>query len=222
MPWKSLIIDDDPVVCTLLAAYCERVDAVGAVRTIHSGAEALAAVQAEHFDLVFLDLGLPEVNGRELLAQMPANIPVVMVTSDPGFALESYSYHVLGYLVKPVSFADFDKCMQRVSQMLGTAGSLLVKDGSRQVKIELNELRFVKSDSNYVTFQLAGRKVMSLMRISDLEKQLPSAFMRVHRSYIVNTQFVESVATTALTVAGQQIPVSESYRSAVQQRLRLL
>ena len=212
MELKCLVVDDDPVICELLNSYIEKVDHIHDVTFVHNGSEAKSFLAKEKFDLLFLDLNLPGVSGQELIKHCDPDLPVVLVTSDPDFALESYNYNVVGYLLKPITFPRFLKTVQKLEKDQSNLAHIIVKDGSSKVRINLNELKFIKSESNYVAFHMINQRVMSLMRISDLIDLLPEYFVRVHRSYIVNSSFVDSVGNSTVGIGDLQIPVSNKYK----------
>ncbi|NND78238.1 MAG: response regulator transcription factor [Flavobacteriales bacterium] len=215
MLWKCLIVDDDPVQCELLTSYCNKVDAIGSVEMTMSGLDALKRVEAEQFDLMFLDLKMPEISGKEILELLPPNLPVVMVTSDTAFAVESYNYNVVGYVVKPITLGGFLKVIERLKDQLVEPEFIFVKEGTARIKIHFNELLYIKSESNYVAFYTESKRVMSLMRLTDLETQLPGSFLRVHRSFIVNTNFIQHISARELKIKDTVIPISASFREAV-------
>ena len=97
-----------------------------------------------------------------------------------------------------------------------------MREGSDIVRLDLRDVRYVKSESNYVRFHLDGRSITSLMNLKDLEQKLPASFVRVHRSYIVNLMHVEKLDSMDIKIGRDLIPVSESYRSELIERLDLL
>lgn len=219
--FNCLIVDDDPVVCELLGSYCKELPAISSTSVANTGIEAISALGTSEFDLVFLDLNLPEMNGRDILQIMPSNAQVVMITSDSDFAVESYNFKVAGFLLKPFTLADLTRAIDRLDAPKPKE-HLFVKDAGTMVKIELKDLRYIKSESNYVTFYTKTGKVMSLMRLSDLEeKLLPAEFLRIHRSYIVNANKIDKVGTNYMYLGEDELPLSATYREAVLQALDL-
>src|SRR5688500_2449175 len=101
---NCLIIDDDPLVCDMLSHFVSKVDFLEYSIQCQSGTDALNLLAVESFDLIFLDIDMPEVTGMELIKNINASIPVIIITSSAEFALESYNYHVVDYLLKPVNY----------------------------------------------------------------------------------------------------------------------
>jgi DNA-binding LytR/AlgR family response regulator len=195
------------------------------VHVVHSGSEALAALRKGGIDLLISDVHMPGLSGPELLATLGSTVPVIIVSGDRDFAVESYRYNVVDYLLKPVDFAAFaqawNKVLERSAPQPG-ASSVFVRAGADIVRIDLDEVRFIRSDSNYVRFVLADKEVTSLMNLKDLERKLPAGFVRVHRSYIVNLRHVDKLDSQDIKIGRALVPVSDSYREELLKRLSLL
>ena len=225
---RILIVDDDPLTADLLEHHCLKVEPKALVERATDGKAAAAAVRDRSADLVLLDLDLPGMNGREVLEAIDPDQPVVIITGDPTFALEAFRFNVVDYLVKPVSFERFarawrkanDKRSRGVKQ--GEPERVFIRTGSDIVQLDLSQVRYIKSESNYVRFALDDREMTSLLNMKDLERKLPDRFVRVHRSYIVNLAHVEKLNSTDVKIGRDLIPVSETYRNELIKRLDLL
>jgi DNA-binding LytR/AlgR family response regulator len=221
---RLLIADDDVLVTDQLQHFAEKLGA-SEVRVVHSGSEALAALRKGGIDLLISDVHMPGLTGPELLATLGSTLPVIIVSGDRDFAVESYRYNVVDYLLKPVDFAAFaqawNKVLERSAPHPG-ASSVFVRAGADIVRIDLDEVRFIRSDSNYVRFVLADKEVTSLMNLKDLERKLPAGFVRVHRSYIVNLRHVDKLDSQDIKIGRALVPVSDSYREELLKRLSLL
>jgi hypothetical protein len=221
---RLLIADDDPLVTDQLAHFAEKLGATEVV-VVHSGSEALTALRKGGYDLLVSDVHMPGLTGPELLATLGNTVPVIIVSGDKDFAVESYRYNVVDYLLKPVDFAAFARAWNKVAERSSTPvgdTTVFVRAGTEIVRVDLNDVRFIKSDSNYVRFVLADREVTSLMNLKDLERKLPSSFVRVHRSYIVNLRHIDKLDSQDIKIGRELIPVSDSYREDLLRRLALL
>ncbi|MBK8339193.1 MAG: response regulator transcription factor [Flavobacteriales bacterium] len=220
MSTRILIADDDALTVEALQAHCGKLLPEAAIVHAADGTEALRQIRAGALDLVLLDLAMPGISGRELLEATDPGCPVIIVTGDPSFALEAFRFNVVDYLVKPVSFERLAQAWRKVEGRSethtdrgeGDKDLVFVRTGQEIVRLRLSEVRYVKSDSNYVRFVLDGREVTSLMNLKDLEAKLPSTFVRVHRSYIINLTHVEKLDTMDVKIGRDLIPVSETYR----------
>ena len=221
---RLLIADDDPLVTDQLAHFVGKLGATE-VLVVHSGSEALAALRKGGFDLLITDVHMPGLSGPELLATLGNTLPVIIVSGDRDFAVESYRYNVVDYLLKPVDFVAFARAWNKVAERAApspNSTAVFVRVGAEIVRIELDEVRYIKSDSNYVRFMLTDKEVTSLMNLKDLERKLPAGFIRVHRSYIVNLRHIDKLDSQDIKIGRALVPVSDSYREELLKRLALL
>ncbi len=226
---RVLIADDDPLSSDLLAHHVAKLDPGGTVQVSTDGRAALERLNASPFDLVLLDLRMPAMSGQELLSILGPEQKVIIVTGDRDFAVQAFERDVVDYLVKPVTFERLAQAWRKLQAAAPARTGhtpakevVFVREGSDIVRLDLRDVRYVKSESNYVRFHLDGRSITSLMNMKDLEQKLPASFVRVHRSYIVNLMHVEKLDSMDIKIGRDLIPVSESYRSELIERLDLL
>lgn len=226
---KCLIVDDDPLICDVFKHYCQKINDIKSVSIASSGFEAVNLLQSTRFDLVFLDYNLPDLTGKDILETIPHYTSVMMVTSQKDFASESYNYdQIVDYLVKPVDFSRFFKGFQKVkSKQLNQSPStgesrLFIKDGNKLVKINLDEVYYFKSEANYISVVMLDRNILTLMTLKDLEAKLPQNFQKVHRSYIVNLNRIDTIDKDGLEIGKSQIPISQRYEKTLLQKINLL
>lgn len=216
-----LIAEDDALFADQLAHFARKLG--HEVRVAGDGTSALAAAREEVFDALVLDVHMPGLSGPELLAAMDRPVPAIIVSGDASFAVESYRFQVVDYLLKPVGFDAFAQALRKVRPARPDTGQVVfVRTGSDIARIDLREVRFIRSESNYVRFVLGDRELTSLMNLKDLEVKLPANFVRAHRSYIVNLDHVERLDSNDIKVGSALVPVSDSYREDLLGRLKLL
>lgn len=230
--YRCLIIDDDPLICDLLKHFCSKIDWVSTCISVGDGKQAMQALSNDQFDLILLDYNLPDLKGKQLLEIFPEALPVIMVTSELTFGAASYEYEqIIDFIVKPLKFERFLKAMSRfhnlnnVNQTVVQADqsinkTLLVKEGNSTVILKVENIKYVKSESNYVVFFMDDRKVMSLMSLKQLEQDLPAYFVRVQKSYIANLHFVDEIRTDELIISNQQIPIGQKHKAQLKERLK--
>lgn len=224
---KCLIVDDDPLICDLLEHFCSKVDEVDEVITATSGFETLNLLNSFNFDLVFLDFDLPDITGKDVLNVLDKNIPVIMVTSNRDFASDSYNYdQVVDFLNKPLNFSRFYKGFKKAQNRLNRSGEsesrLFVKEGNKLVNINMNEVKYFKSEGNYISIVFDEKKILTLMTLKELEPKLPKFFQKVHRSYIVNLNKIDSIDNKAIEMDKEHIPVSHSFEKDLLKKINLL
>lgn len=225
---RCLIIDDDPVIRELISDYIAKVDFLEFGIKVANAIDALNLLNAQAFELIFLDINMPEMSGLEFLDNVDTSIPIIMITADKEFALDAYNYNVVDYLVKPISYSRFYQAVKKVqvhhTKKVTTTQNdeIFVKDGHDLVKLNLQEVLYIEAVSNYVSFKTQGKNVLSLLSMKKLEDNLPHYFARIHRSYIVNIRKVDKVESNNLLIDGISLPVSSSYKQALLEKLNLM
>jgi DNA-binding LytR/AlgR family response regulator len=218
-----LIVDDDPLVELTLRHFLEKATPGTASMHVTDGAAALRALAGGKFEAVFLDLELPELDGRSLIKALAPSLPVVIVSAHTDFAAHSYEFNVVDYLVKPLEFSRFLRAWQKVlarsqEEPGRPQASIVVRDGSKLVPISLDRLLYLEAQANYTRFVCPDRAVLSLVTLKQLEETLPPEFMRVHRSYIVNTRLIQLIEGATIKIGDRKVPVGETYRQEVLKR----
>ncbi|MBP7949694.1 MAG: response regulator transcription factor [Verrucomicrobiales bacterium] len=228
---KCLVVDDDPLVCETVESFLSRAGGVEYCIKATDGLTALNLLSTGSFDVVFLDLQMPELDGESLLRALPRDLPVVVVSASSSFGAKSYEFNVADYLVKPLEFPRFLQALQKVkarsrsaaSGTPGTAsiegGEVFVKDGTRIQRVDLSRLLFVKAEANYADFVSDEGSFLSLMSLKRLEELLPDPFLRVHRSYIINRRRISRIEDGNAVIGHHKIPIGESYRDDLMRRL---
>ncbi len=220
---KCLVVDDEELARSLLAAYIEKVDFLELVGTAENPVEALQRMREETIDLLFLDIQMPEIKGTDFAKMVPTTTKIVFTTAYSEYALEGFELNALDYLLKPIAFDRFLNAVNKFQ--LPSEGrihqdTLTVKSGYDLHKLRHSDIRYIESDGEYVIFHTLEKKVMSYQSLKSLEKSLPSSiFMRVHRSYIINKQLVNSLKGRSLLLSKDQIPVSDRYYEQVKKEL---
>ena len=232
---RYLIADDDPLVCETLESFLSRLEDTTYCLVAGDGLTALQLLTAGGIDAVFLDLDLPGLDGASVLKALGGEVPVVVVSASAAFGAASYEFRVADYLLKPLTFPRFAQAVMRLREAraarlplagpvvpMTDAKDLFVKEGTRIVRVPLNQLLLVKSEANYVEFILPEASVMSLMSMKKLEETLPSDFVRAHRSYIVNWRKISRIEDGVAVIGKHRIPLGESYRDSLLARLPML
>lgn len=218
---KCLIIDDDPTISDLLKHFCAKLEDIEYCIACNNAVDGLKLLSQQKFDLLFLDYNMPDLDGKAILDIKSDDSRVIMITSRSDFAVDSYEYEsIVDYIVKPVKFERFVKSIERYKSMQKSQEEdqlhYFVKDGSRWLKIELADVEFIKSDSNYVVWQTGQKQVLELQNLKDLENKLPSNFIRIHRSYIINTKKIYSLSKEEVFIGKHRIPVGQNYKDRLE------
>jgi DNA-binding LytR/AlgR family response regulator len=186
-----------------------------------------------------LDLHLPDHPGQSLLKAVPTDVPVIVMSSDPGFGAESYRHpNIVDYLLKPIDYLSFHRAVERAVRFRpenrggaipdatakASASLIFVRSGNEIIRLVLDEVHYVKAEANYVSFHFGSqsRAVMTLAALKSVAAALPGNFLRVHRSYIVNRDHVERVAGKAVHLGKTTIPIGDSFRTEFLEMLGII
>ncbi|MBU3821102.1 LytTR family DNA-binding domain-containing protein [Flavobacteriaceae bacterium XHP0103] len=224
---KCLIVDDDPLICDLIEHFCSKINDISSVTTTTSGFESINLINSTSFDIIFLDFNLNDITAKGILETVGHNTCVIMITSNKGFASDSYNYdQIVDFLVKPIDFPRFFKAFQKAKNHLSKNQEketrLFIKDGNKLVKIELEAVMYFKSEANYISVVTEDKKILTLMTLKDLLNKLPDYFQRVHRSYIVNLNKIDSINNNMVELGENHIPISQSYEKELLTKINLL
>lgn len=226
---NCLVVDDEPLAARLIGAYVERTPFLKLAGEVHKADDALSAIEGGEIDLLFLDIRMPGLSGVELARILPPGIKVVFTTAYADHAVDGFHVGALDYLLKPVSYEEFLQAAIRARDAFALerrdaaaaetpslrANFLMVKSEYRLLRLPFDEIAYIEGLKDYVKIFLDSdeRPVLSLMSMKALEEALPQPdFIRVHRSFIVNTAKVRLIERNSIIMNERCIPVGDSYR----------
>lgn len=221
------IIDDEPLAVDLLASYAKNTPTLELVGTYTSAISAIKKLREEPVDILFLDIQMPELSGLEFAMVLPKSTKVIFTTAYNQYALESYKVNSIDYLIKPITYEMFLKSVEkamnyfeeiRKNDILSEEQAIYVKSDYKLLRISLDDILYVEGLKDYVSIHVESKKepIPSLINMKRIMDFLPSpAFMRVHRSYIVNMKKIQSIDRNRIVIGDQFIPISESYKEEV-------
>jgi len=220
---RAFALDDEKHALDLLELYAKKSDLVELAATSTDPWEGKEILEREDFDVLFLDIQMPELTGLQLLDVLSKKVKVIFTSAYPEYALEGYRYRAIDYLLKPFSFERFEEALKRLNDadaagvISNPQGHLMLKgDGKGSfIKLDLKKLIYIEGMSNYAAFHTKEERVVSLITLSEVNGLLPDSFMRVHRSYIVDLTQVERIAGNVLYIQGKDIPIGKTYRKEV-------
>jgi DNA-binding LytR/AlgR family response regulator len=213
---NCLIVDDEPLAHKVIESYIQQIDTLQLVGNAYKAADAVNFLQKNAVDIVFLDIQMPELTGLELLKtlQQPPNI--IFTTAYSEYALESYELGVVDYLLKPIRFDRFLKAIQKVSitkKMPVENDYFFAKANGAQHRINFADIRFVEAFGNFVKIHVIDKFILTAETMIEMENKLNAAnFIRVHKSFIVNTNKIESVNGNQINIGQNEIPIGASYK----------
>jgi DNA-binding LytR/AlgR family response regulator len=227
---KCIIVDDEPAAHYVLANYIKQNPQLELVFQGYNGIEAMNFLRENTVDLMFLDINMPEISGMELLKILPTHPKTILTTAYSEFALESYDYGVIDYLLKPIYFPRFLKAIDRFFATENVRKveeeiihSVSVKVDGYFIEIELEQLLFAQSFGNYVKLHTTKRTYLASITTTEFEKCLPEkSFMRVHKSYIVALDKIDATEKDFIVIKNERIPIGITYRRELTDRLKKL
>ena len=246
---NCIAVDDEPLALGLVCSFIEQTPFLNLVGRFSSAVEALRAIHAQKVDVLFLDIQMPDLNGIELarvLDNSKTNKPrIIFTTAYNQFALEGYRVDALDYLLKPFNYEEFLHSAHKAlaySQLVEKSNAvpaaaiqapvaaeeriedeyLFLKVEYQLVRLALNDILYIEGLKDYVKvwLQSAEKPVLSLTSLKSLEEKLPSKrFMRVHRSFIVSLDKINSITRNALQIGKVNITVGDQYKEPFSQFL---
>lgn len=232
MKIRCLIVDDEPIAQQILEKYIAQIEVLELAGKCNNAFEALNVLHRENIDLVFLDIKMPLLSGLEMLKTLQNSPKIILTTAFSEFGVESYEYNVADYLLKPISFERFLKAVNKVAlphkteitKVTRTENKETVSDviffrADRKIhKLFFEEIIFIEGNGNYVkVYTESGKPLSVLDKLSDLERKLPEKqFIRVHKSYIVNSLHIDQIDGNLLKLKGHNVQVSASYKPNIE------
>lgn len=226
-PLRCCVIDDEPLAAQLIASYVERTPGLELKGIYASGTEAVKAIVGGEIDLLFLDIEMPQINGMEFAKVVPSSCKIIFTTAYDQYAVQGYKVNAIDYLLKPVSYKEFFEAASKAinsfqapqpqAEAAPKKEFLIVKSEYKLIQIRIADIQVIEGLKDYIKIFVAGtsKPVLTLMSMKAVEQALPAdKFMRVHRSYIINTDKISIIERNHVIIADRVVPVSESYRQA--------
>ncbi|MFD2161923.1 LytR/AlgR family response regulator transcription factor [Paradesertivirga mongoliensis] len=224
---RCLVVDDEPLALDILTDYIDKVPFLKLVAATTSAFEALAIAQKDEIDLIFLDVQMPELTGIQFLKILNGKCNVILTTAYSQYALDGYELDVADYLLKPIAFDRFYKSVLKVQNTLqqvspqapvkiidNTINSFIfVKTEHRIQKIYLDDILYIEGLKDYISIFTKTERVITLQPMKKMEESLPAGrFIRVHKSYIVSIDKIESIERSRIQICDKIIPIGDTYR----------
>jgi len=233
-PIRCLVVDDEELARTLLENYIARLPNLQLVAACSNPLHAMAVLQQQTVDVLFLDIQMPELTGIEFLRTLTHKPAVVFTTAYSQYAVDGYALDVTDYLLKPFSFERFVQAVNKTIAVVKTkataetAGTpplpgkdyLLVKADHKVHRLKLDEILYIRSMREYVAFHTPAGRILSLNSLKNLEETLPpERFIRIHKSFIVAIGKVDTLEGNWVQVGQEKLPVGANFREELVRRV---
>ena len=234
---RVLAIDDEPLALQQLAAYIKKMPFFELCGQCMSALQARDLMEREVIDAIFCDINMPDLSGMDFVRQLVAPPLIVFTTAYAEYAIEGFRVNAVDYLLKPFGLQDFQRAALKVKEQYDLRhaaeaapvastpaerqdkadDTIFVKTDSRTLRISISDIRYVEAMSEYLKLHLESqpRPVITYLSMKKMEEFLPSTFMRIHRSYIVNLDRVVEVNKNRVIMGPDEyLPLGDSYRES--------
>ncbi|MVN92465.1 LytR/AlgR family response regulator transcription factor [Mucilaginibacter aquatilis] len=230
---RCLVVDDEPLALNVVEDYIAKIPFLQLVKATTSAIEALTLVQDGSIDLVFLDVQMPELTGIQFMRIANGKAKIILTTAYPEYALQGYELDAVDYLLKPIAFDRFFRAAQKVQATLFPSSAkpaekeevqqqaqsdisndfIFVKTEHKIQKVYLNSILFIEGLKDYISIFTPTERIITLQNMKKVEDALPERhFIRVHRSYIVALNKIDSIERSRIFIGDKIIPIGDTYR----------
>ncbi|MCW3089653.1 MAG: DNA-binding response regulator [Ferruginibacter sp.] len=227
---RCIAIDDEPLALELLEDNISKLPYLQLIASCDNALEAMKVMEQEKVDLIFLDIQMPGLTGLQFIQSMTVKPMIILITAYEKFALDGFNLDVTDYLLKPVSVDRFIKACNKAKELFdlrqapketissNDTGYFFVHVDYSMVKITTNDIIYIEGLKDYIKIHLKSsqKPVVTRMPMKTIEDQLQaSAFLRIHKSYIIGIAFITAVRKSSVFIGAIELPVSDNYKDAI-------
>lgn len=231
--YTCLIMDDEPLAREVLMSYVEQIDDLEVAKSCQNALEAFNFLQKNKVDIIFVDIKMPKISGLEFLKNFySSSFPsIIFTTAYREYAVESYEWQALDYLLKPIEFARFLKAINRFFELKSNAPKvmlpplessfqekhpyLFIKSDKKMVKVFMKDILYMESLKDYAKIVSHQEKIIGSNNLLYFENRLPGEdFIRIHKSFLVALDKVKAYGANVVEVEGKQLPLGRTYKNA--------
>lgn len=232
---NCIIIDDELTARTIINQLCSKVENINVLEEFSNAIEAIKYLNKNEVDLIFLDVHMPGFTGFDFIETLKNPPKIILTTSDVNFAIDAFEYEcIIDFLLKPITFPRFQKAITKVEniskadvqttvQPQDSNHEIYVNIDRRLVKIETNSIYLIEAKGDYILIKTDKKDYMVHSTLKKIEEKLPmDSFLKIHRSYVINTKHIIDIEDNSVLIDKHVIPVSRSNRPELMKRLNLL
>jgi len=227
---NCIIVDDEEMSRNIVKHFVEQTSGLHLLHVCTDAIEASNFLQNNVVDIVFLDIEMPEMSGMDLLKVLTVKPEVILITSKTDRALEAFEYSVTDYLLKPITYPRFLQAVAKAKEKRESHAApvelptdIYVRSDSKIVKVTLKELLYVEALADYVMLHTLSHRYIAHSTMKGIERKLtPKEFIRIHRSYIINTEKIDAIEDLSVLINKKYIPIGTSYKENFIKRLNIL
>ena len=223
---NAIVIDDEPKAADVIKYHVSKISFLNIISVFYDPNEAITFVQQNPIDLIFLDINMPELSGIELLKKLKILPKVIFTTAYSQFALESYDFGAIDYLLKPIEFERFQIAVNKAKDLIDLQSKddlfFFIKDGFKTIKIQFDDIYFIKSSGNYLDITTSKKIHTCRMTFNDIIAKLPTSdYARIHNSYLVNIRNIDKIENNHVFIKEYKLPVSSKFKNILFDKLNL-
>lgn len=218
--YTCIIIEDEPLAMERTRLFVEKLPFLTLTATFDNALTALMYLKSNQVDILFLDINMDELSGIELLEGANISSQVIITTAYQEYALKGYELNVTDYLLKPFTFNRFLQAVTKAQKALAFSGTeappgdfIFIKTENRLEKVSFKDILYIEGMRDYRRIHTQTKRIMTLQNFKELEQLIPASMVcRVHKSYMVAIDKIESIERNRIKIADQIIPISGTYK----------
>jgi len=235
MKISCIVVDDEPLALEVLSSFIARIPYLVLEGQYTDPFFAMEHLRKKKVDLLFVDIQMPDISGIELVKTLNNPPKIVFTTAYSSYAIEGFNLNAMDYLLKPIAFDRFLVAVNKVRDYMELSEAaqdvhqpeekdvpeyMFVKSNYKDIKINFNEVLYIEGSEDYIKIHTTTKKVMTLLSMKGVMEKLPeNQFIRIHRSFIVAIDKIESKSNERITIGKQSLPIGASYLNEVSKRL---
>jgi len=220
---KCVVVDDEPMAREILISYINKTLNLDLIETFKNASEALVFMQENTVDVYFLDINMPEISGLTLAKIINKKSKIIFTTAYREYAVDGFKLQAVDYLLKPFAYDRFLEAVEKISPTskmeITSSTFMFVRSERKMVKVDFEDILYVESLSDYVRILTAEKTIITRETITNLEEKLNKNFIRIHRSFIVPLNKINSYTNEFIEINKKALPISRSYKESVLQKL---
>jgi DNA-binding LytR/AlgR family response regulator len=225
MNLNCIIIDDEPLAIRVIENHLKEFKNFSLIGKFNNPVDALPIIENEEVDVVFLDINMSKMNGLAFLRSIPISSYVIITTAYREYAVDSFELDVLDYLVKPIPFNRFMKSINKLNQQIYLRQNaqkaqtdletfIFLKVDKKLVKIKYQDILYIESLKDYIKVFTVDNSFLVHKSLTSITEELPSKkFLRIHRSYTISLDKVDSVEGNLIEIGSKKITIGRKYVS---------
>ncbi len=231
MIYKCLIVDDESLARELIETHLSQLDNFKLIASCSSAIAAHKILQSETIDLMFLDIEMPVLKGTDFLKTSKHKPKVIFTTAYRDYAIEGFNLNAVDYILKPITFQRFFQAIEKFTNTnkskvresessKNQSAYIFIQSKKKNIKVFFNDINYIESIKDYIRIHLQDSSIMIKHGITSFEEKLDTRFLRIHRSYIINSTKITAFTKQDVEIGKIEIPIGDFYKAKVLQHLK--